>query len=70
MQLKGIFNNLHFTLFISPSFQQDPTMTLEGTVEADALRAWLVQLGRVPVRVLVGRVGKGTVPLRLEHVNK
>ena len=41
---------------------------IASAVEADALRAWLVQLGRVPVRVLVGRVGKGTVPLRLEHV--
>jgi len=37
--------------------------------DPDALRAWLLaQLGRVPVRVLVGRVGKGTVLVHLEHV--
>ena len=41
---------------------------IASAVDADALRVWLSQLGRVPVRVLVGRVGKGTVPLRLEHV--
>ena len=34
----------------------------------DALRAWIVQCGLVPLRALVGRVGKGTVPLHLEHV--
>ena len=31
--------------------------------DPEAVRAWLAQLGRVPVRVLVGRVGKGTVPV-------
>lgn len=34
----------------------------------DALRSWLTQSGRVPLRALLGRVGKGTVPLHLEHV--
>ena len=34
----------------------------------DALRSWLVQSGRVPLRALMGRAGKGTVPLHLEHV--
>ena len=37
--------------------------------DLDALRAWLAQLGRVPVRVLVGRAGKGAVPVHLEHVH-
>jgi len=33
-----------------------------------ALRAWIVQCALVPLRTLVGRVGKRSVPLHLEHV--
>ena len=58
-------------LDLIPSLKLGRALVPPGIASAervDALRVWLVQCGRVPVRTLVGRVGKGTVPLHLEHV--
>ena len=58
-------------LDLIPSLKLGRALVPPGIASAgkvDALRAWLVQCGRVPTRALVGRVGKGTVPQHLEHV--